>query len=77
MPLTEKQIDFKKIITAWKTEKISPKQLGSLMRQYYVKHLKEDDFGKFAHTPTPVSQETQELLDTFNGLLPLGDLDNP
>jgi hypothetical protein len=76
--MNEQQSDFKKIILAWKTEKISPKQLGSLMRQYYVKHLKEDDFGKFVHTPTPVSEETKDLLSTFDGLLPLGqDLDNP
>lgn len=75
MPLTEKQIDFKKIILAWKSEKISPKQLGSLMRQYYVKHLK-DDFEETIRTPTPVSKETKELLDTFDGLLPLGNLDD-
>lgn len=38
--MSEQQIDFKKIVAAFKSNKYTPEQMGSLMRQYYVKHLK-------------------------------------
>jgi len=37
--MSEQQIDFKKIITALRSQKYTPEQIGSLMRQYYRKHL--------------------------------------
>lgn len=40
--MTEQQIDFKKIVAAFKSNKFTPDQLGSLFRQYYVKYLKDD-----------------------------------
>jgi len=40
--MSEQQIDFKKITIALKSQKFTPEQIGSLMRQYYVKHLKDD-----------------------------------
>jgi hypothetical protein len=37
--MSEQQTDFKKIIYALKSEKYTPQQIGSFMKQYYVKHL--------------------------------------
>lgn len=74
--MSEQQIDFKKIISAFKSKKFTPEQLGSLFRQYYVKHLKDNSFETFIKTPTKVSNETQELLKAYDGMLPLHDLDN-
>ena len=39
--MSEQQIDFKKIVVAFKSEKYTPEQIGSFMRQYYRKHLAE------------------------------------
>lgn len=72
--LTDKQIDFKKIIYAFKSNKYTPTQIGHLFHEYYVKHLKDIDvdqdlnFGKISP-----SQD----YSMFNGSLPIGDLDSP
>jgi hypothetical protein len=55
--MSEQQIDFKKIIYALKSEKYTPQQIGSFMKQYYVKHLKEND------TVSPVSDSSTQTLD--------------
>jgi len=63
--MSEQQIDFKKIVAAFKSEKYTPEQIGSLMRQYYKKHLAD----------IPVTQDDSETLDDvskiFDGKLPL------
>jgi hypothetical protein len=40
--MTEKQIDLLKIKKAMRDSNLTPKQLGSLMRQYYERHLKDE-----------------------------------
>jgi len=64
--LSEQQKDFKKIILAMRSQKYTPEQIGSFMRQYYKKHLAD----------LPVTQAdsyTQTLDDVsiFDGKLPL------
>lgn len=64
--MSEQQIDFKKIVAAFKSNKYTPEQIGSFMRQYYKKHLAD----------LPVTQAdsyTQTLDDVsmFDGKLPL------
>jgi hypothetical protein len=59
--MSEQQIDFKKIITALRSQKYTPEQIGSLMRQYYVKHL--------ATVPRsdPIDQDLDDVTAIFNG----------
>lgn len=59
--MSEQQIDFKKIITALRSQKYTPEQIGSLMRQYYVKHL--------ANVPRsdPIDQDLDDVNAIFNG----------
>ncbi len=63
--MSEQQIDFKKIVAAFKSEKYTPEQIGSFMRQYYKKHLAD----------IPVTQADSQTLDDvskiFDGELPL------
>lgn len=64
--MSEQQLDFKKIVAAFKSDKYTPEQIGSFMRQYYKKHLAD----------LPVTQAdsyTQTLDDVsmFDGKLPL------
>lgn len=53
--MSEQQIDFKKIIYAFKSEKYTPEQIGSFMRQYYRKHL--------AHIPVTQADSMTQTLD--------------
>lgn len=69
--MDERKTDFKKIILAWNSGKITPKQLGSLMRQYYIKHLKEENFATFIRTAPQLNPD----LSLFDGKV-LGDLDS-
>jgi hypothetical protein len=59
--MSEQQIDFKKIITALRSQKYTPEQIGSLMRQYYVKHL--------ATVPKAdsIDQDLDDVTAIFNG----------
>jgi hypothetical protein len=59
--MSEQQIDFKKIIFAFKSGKYTPQQLGSLFKQYYAKHL--SSYGEV--------QEYRKDLEIFDGRLPL------
>ena len=40
--MNERKCDLIKIKKLLKTKGVSPQQMGSLMKQYYIKHIKSD-----------------------------------
>jgi hypothetical protein len=50
--LSEQQKDFKKIILAMRSQKFTPDQIGSLMKQYYRRHLAEVESKADSYTQT-------------------------
>jgi len=60
--MSEQQIDFKKIIHAFKSKKYTPEQLGSFMRQYYRKHL-----ATVESRSDSITQDLDDVTAVFNG----------
>jgi hypothetical protein len=70
--MTQRQLDFRQVVQAFKGKE-SPQKVGTMMREFYVKHLKDDEinFDDFKK----ISRE--EEVKVFDGRLPLGmDLDS-
>lgn len=61
--MTQRQLDFKQVVDAFKSKE-PPQKVGSMMREFYVKHLKDDEIN-FAET------ELKKDLSVFDGKLPL------
>lgn len=72
MPATEREIDFKKLMLAFKSKRYSNSQLGSLTRQYFSKH-KLDDFNNFIRSDEPAYPELEKNIEPVEDILAIFD----
>jgi hypothetical protein len=60
--MTQRQLDFRQVVQAFKSKE-SPQKVGTMMREFYVKHLKDDEIN--------FDDFKKNDLEVFDGKLPL------